>query len=63
LGTAPPTLADEKGGYKVTRQVISNYITGKRKVPTAFVVRLGEVLDLSQDENVDLAWAFAYGQG
>ncbi len=53
---------DEEDGFKITRQVISNYITGKRKVPAAFVVRLAEVLDLSHDEKMELAWAFAYGQ-
>lgn len=53
---------DEEDGFKITRQVVSNYITGKRKVPASFVVRLAEVLNLSEDEKAELAWAFAYGQ-
>ncbi len=54
---------DEEDGFRITRQVISNYITGKRKVPAAFVVRLADVLNLNQGERAELAWAFAYGQG
>jgi hypothetical protein len=54
---------DDSGGFKITKQAVSNYTTGRRNVPATFVVRLTEVLDLDEQEKARLAWAFAYGQG
>jgi hypothetical protein len=54
---------DSEVGFKITRQAISNYTTGKRNVPAPFVVRLADILDLTEKERRELAWAFAYGQG
>lgn len=54
---------EEPGGFKITKQAVSNYTTGRRHVPPTFVSRLVEVLKLNQREKAKLAWAFAYGQG
>ena len=54
---------DNDGGYRITRQAVDNYTTGRRNVPASFVVRLSEALDLTYEERRNLAWAFAYGQG
>lgn len=53
---------DREDGYKITRQALSNYTTGKRAVPTAFTDRFIELLDLDETEQRELAWALLKGQ-
>ena len=54
---------DSVDGFKLTKQAVCNYTTGRRNVPAPFVVRLAEVLRLNDQEKTRLAWAIAYGQG
>jgi transcriptional regulator with XRE-family HTH domain len=52
----------ESRGHGVSRQAIANYANGNRAVPASFVVAVASELKLSEDEQRELAWCFAYGQ-
>ena len=49
--------------YKVSRQSLATYTNGLRKPPPSLPHQLVEVLNLDEEEQRALAWAFAYGQG
>lgn len=52
----------EAKGHHFTPQRISNWAYGRHAVSNEFSEALLDVLDLNQDETVQLAMAFTYGQ-
>jgi hypothetical protein len=52
----------EEDGKGYSRQQLSAYANGTRRVPTGLPARLVRVLELDDEEEVRLAKAVAYGQ-
>lgn len=52
----------QRDGLRISRQAIANYANGNRAVPASFITALSASLKLTDDEQHDLAWYFAYGQ-
>lgn len=55
-------LLNEDGDKEVSRQQLAGYANGTRRVPTHLPRRLVRALDLSEEEDIRLARAVAYGQ-